>query len=205
MSSSLQKTVFFSFLIVNQAFCREPLAITAIINDIAITAKAMTSGDCLDLFYKDLRGDRIFPVVMSINNRSNDTLRLNAENIKIANASLLTPKRLESQISSMQMGTTLFIFVFFPMAFFTNYLVSKLQALMPIIKKFSIHDTSIVIKPGEKIEKILFIELDVPKDVDGKTRFFIVPNYLNIELCLKNNSFFPLKKSTVFYLHLPID
>ncbi len=81
--------------------------------------------------------------------------------------------------------------------------LAKLQALEPIIKKFSIGDTSIVIQPHEKIEKILFAEVDSPKDAEGKTQSFITPEYLDIEVTLKNNSFFSLQAPVFFGLHVP--
>jgi len=186
-----------------QAFGRGPVAVTAAHDGVTLIAKAMTTGERIDTFYKDLRDDRIFPVALSISNNSNQTLKLNAENIEISGATILTPKRLESKITSMSFGAVFLTIIIFPIGLLLAHQLAKLQALEPIIKKFSIGDTSIVIQPHEKIEKILFAEVDSPKDIDGKTQSFIAPQYLDIEVSLKNNSFFSFQAPVFFGLRIP--
>ncbi len=114
MTFSLQKTAFFLLLLATQAFGRGTELTTVINNGVTLTATALTPGECLDTFYKNLHDDRIFPVIISIHNNSNRAFKLYHENININGATVLTPKKLDSEIRSTSLGALFLTIAIFP-------------------------------------------------------------------------------------------
>jgi len=205
MTFSLQKTVLFLVLFVAQAYGRAPEAITAAHDGVTLMAKAMTASECVDTFFQDLHGNRIFPIAITIHNTSNDALKLSSENIEISGAKIVTPKSIEAEISSMKWATAFLALtvVLSPLCMATTYQIAKLKALIPIVKHFSFGDTAAVITPHQKLETIVFAEVDYPEDAEGKTVSYSAPEYFDITLTLKNNSFFSLQAPIFFGLHVP--
>ncbi len=50
---------------------------------------------------------------------------------------------------------------------------------------------------------MLFVKIDYPKNADGKRESFITPEYLDINMSLKNNSFFSFDGPIFFELRVP--
>lgn len=203
MTFSLQKTGLFLVLFSIQAYSYAPQAVSATKKDVTLTAQALSADECVDMFYSDLRDDRIYPIALSIQNNTDKTLKISPENVVINGATLLTSKKLDSEISAMHMGTVFFTVVFFPIAFYTNYQAAKLNALKPIIKRFSLENRPMVIQPHQTLETMVFAEVDFPRDANGEIQSFIAPEYFDVTVTLKNNSFFSLQAPIVFNLHIP--
>ncbi len=166
----------------------QPVSVTK--NDITITARAMTKGQCLDTFYQDVHSKHIYPVVLSVTNNSDKAMVFSSDHTKIPNATILTPKTIDAEISTLDTSTFFFAITIalMPLSIATSYLAGELRVIKPIIDRFSSGDNPITIEPGATFKTIVFVKIDYPKDAEGKTLSYVAPQSLTLSTELRSSS-----------------
>ncbi len=207
MNLNLSKIILALALLSPLAYAARPELVSQSQDGIVITARAMSAGECLDTFYQDLHTKHVYPIILSITNNSSKATVFSNNFTEVLNAKVLTPKSIDSQISALNIGTFFFVITIalIPLAFATSNLAGQLQALKPLIERFSSGDQPITIEPGSTFKTVIFADVEYPKDADGKTQSFVVPDFLETSIELRSNSWFDFMKtnSNTFNLEIP--
>lgn len=190
-------------LLMPQSYAFQPVSTTH--NNIIVTAQAMSAGECLDTFYQDMHDKHVYPIVLAITNNSGNAVVLSSDRTKILNADILTPKKIDAEISAYNTGTFFLVItmVLMPLALATSSLAKDMKMLKPIIERFSFSDTPITIEPGTTFKTIAFAKFNYPKDAEGKTLSYVAPKHLNMSIELRPNSWFNFSPANSIELTIP--
>lgn len=127
-------------------------------NDISISARGLSSEECVATFGINFHEYAILPVKMSITNTTNKVVTLLSEDIKIGGAKLITPQVIEDMIHAKYLAGS----IFWPLGLLLMLEAvegkQNLSAIKPIIKNLSIADGLTIIYPGQTVETMLFPE-----------------------------------------------
>jgi hypothetical protein len=187
MNFNLSKIAIALALMSPMAYAAQPAAISQTKDGVTVTAQAMTAGQSLDAFGKDLSRRRVIPVSVSIQNNGHKALTFSSDALKIEHAKVLTHQGLESSLETTKKMTGVALMVFFPLAFIAGFpLIEEYEELLPIVKANSFGEHPIVIQPGATFKTIAFIQCDLEKDANNNILPFVAPKHLDMTLSLKN-------------------
>lgn len=139
--------------------------------DMAITARVMPKTEYTKKFYPlpgvkagyedtDLNYEHIYPIAFSLENKGNKAIEFTIDKLAIKDACILTPKTLASLVSTAKNAATVSLVLLFPLFPISLIMFNqgiKLEQFMPLVAQFGPGNETVVIKPQEKFETVLFI------------------------------------------------
>lgn len=206
MYNRLLPFVAAAVLLVPNLYSHQPVKSASI--GVTVTAEAVSATECKELFGKDLRVHRIYPIRFTLHNVQNVPVCVSLKDIQVTGAKLLTKQSIQASIAAIQATSLIccITVVLIPFGVLAQNSIPHLTELLTLVERFTLGDQTVTIQPGNEYETFVFPEYDAPKteyprdeqgnrlldekgkELPGKTAAFVAPSSIEVGISLVSST-----------------